>query len=233
MDIIKPNSAYPSLHDGLHIYSGSTTTYSTLLVIKTKLRQSFFVKFYRETGFGSTEVLPSIEQFQKELGYVESADAVTGGLNYTIKNISGSTIKYLIIGTHDIRNSTHEEITPGTGSLSNAQDITLDAIIEADGTMSFSKCNALTAPSLIFSSLGTGSFQILSDTPIFSTSKTVFSLCMENNNNTDGTFEIRGQVVDSTHFVITIFINDNEGSSIINLSNPPDRIMLMLKTYYS
>lgn len=231
MDIIKPNSTYPSLHDGLHIYSGSTTLTSDLVLIKTILRQSFYVRFYRTINSGFPGVPGHSSQIE-ELGYIESTDTTSGGLNYTVKSKSGWTIYYLIIGSHEIRTQPHSEVVEGSGSLDYSQVICLEKIIANAGTSAVNLYDNSEA-TLTYTKEGTGSYRITSDTPIFNTDKTIAHLTMENDNNLDGTYELRGNVGSTTTFDIKCYFNDNEGDSAIAPIDFPgtSRVFLSIKIY--
>ena len=236
MDIIKPNSSYPSLHDGLHIYSGSTTSVENIILIKTVLRQTFYVRFYRSKDFEFEEGVPTSELKIEELGYIESTDSTSGGLNYTVKNKSNYTLHYLIIGSHEVRTSPHTEITTGSGTLNYAQTFELECIIPSDGVndTDFIKLKNSFPNTITLSKPSTGTYLITTTGEPIEDGKCMFHVTLEDDGFSDNTYEIRAKVVDTNSFSIKCYKNPNDGTGDtgIVLSNLPLRAFLSFKQYY-
>lgn len=209
MDIIRPNSSYPSLHDGLHIYTG--TVYSSAIGadktarIVTDLRQCFFCSIQAVVNAGETTV-PDYNSQIRPLGYLEGTDSINGTLYFDIKLPVGYSANYLIIGTDFLQTVTHSEVEQ---SASAVDGLVREAyfIVNYDFS-SMTKHDSTFESDVAFVSsnpAGTGNYKITASSAVFSTTKTaVFATIEGTFSHANDSLIIRPKVSSTTEILFSV-----------------------------
>lgn len=215
MDIIKPNSSYPSIHDGLHILTGSYVSQTsggsdriTSTLIKTGMRTITYAHIYSMKKYSDREgTIPAFASQYRLLGYLEETDAqnFTKNLNIVVPN--GEIMNYLIIGTDQIPNLPTQEIIGSTGTVETDKKI-LKLKIPSAGTGA-TKLESNVKQTVTCSYLD-GVYTIQSNVAFFSENKTFVTLSLDSQIETPDSYSVSSQWVDSTHYVIYVFKNDDD-----------------------
>lgn len=220
MDIIKPNSSQPSIHDELHIYSGKYDPLgvSKSVRIQTELRQLFFVKIYAipQTGYGA---IPSYENQYKDLGYLEGTEGTVIYLDIKVPALH--TLHYCVIGSSLIKEVPNKEIS-GSDSASISSTMELETLIANAGTSAIEFKNT-TGKTFTYSKFGTGLYDIDASSAIFVQNKLFghISLTLSTESSPTKTFNAFWYYVSTTkvRICITSYDSVTELFSVDNLDS--------------
>ncbi len=242
MDIIKPNSSYPSIHDGLHVLTGSYASKTALgedrissVRIVTPLRTITYAMIYAVPTNTRTASIPPFSSQYRMLGYYEELNSQNYCLNLNVKVPSGYILKYLIIGSDDKLNLPINELETSTAS-SLGDTISLKFIIPPTNTAT----NTLTLvnnsdKTFTFSNPAAGRFRIVANSPLFSSTKTFCSAMLENNASDLIVSSATGIYVSSTIYDIYVKQAEETGldTGIVHVSqtNPENRIHVSFEIF--
>jgi hypothetical protein len=240
MNIIRPNSSYPGIHDGLNMYSGvsdaslSTATSRTNgIIIKTELRQLFFANFtaipevdlpiVRDPLTYDFSTIPVYTNAVNNLGYTVSKEPNRGTLNIAIVVPLGYRLQYHIVGSQLLAPITHSEIFSATLAASTYSEAKEARFIIANaGTTGVTAINN-TGKTFTFSHPSAGVYKVTSSSALFNVDKVVPFITLEGPSLL--VYEAGAKVNSSTE--IEINIRGWDGSTLDDV-DPAYRIFLNL-----
>jgi hypothetical protein len=232
MDILKPNSSMPAVHDGLHVYTGSwyvgDTGRARSVQIRTQLRQIMCANIY--STYVDTDSGDELHQVT-HLNYEVGVDSIRKGLIITVIVPAGQTLYYHITGSQDLKPLAHPEQYSNMAAEAPNKFMHLESIISVAGNSAVEIVNTANSE-FTYSKGGTGIYTIESSEPFF-TPDSIFFIQHE---GTGGllsglVYTFTGDYVDANNFVIRCYSVDvgpsapptnANGRIIFSIKSKPD-----------
>lgn len=233
MDIIKPNSSYPSIHDGLHMLTGSYVSQTTggsdritTTLIKTGMRNITYAHLYSLRKLQDRDVtIPVYTSQYRLLGYLEETDTqnFTKNLNVVVPN--GEIMNYLIIGSDQIPNIPTHEIVGSTGTTETDKKL-LKVFLNADGTATRFESNI--KQTITGVKYADGIYKISSNVSFFKENKTFVQFGMDGASFSNLSWSFSGAYFSTTEYRIYVLSNNETDIALTDLQ---DRLCISFEVY--
>jgi hypothetical protein len=229
MDILKPNSSMPAVHDGLHVYTGNwsvdAASRGRLVVIKTELRQVMFASFYSVAeSQGGEKILNKVTH----LDYQTQPDSVRTSLNFLVTVQPGQKLYYHITGSQNLKDIPNSEQFSNSAATVPIHDMNLQCLITSAGTTAVEIVNDAHTD-FSYSRDATGLY-VIASTDVFFTPNSIFFIQLEGTGVSLGNalYTFTGEYASSTEFHIRCYRVTDVSTAIP--ANSPGRIVFSIKS---